>query len=505
MSRCLFLYEITSHIFTFVRQLDEKPPDDVEPIIRDQAIGRRTLASLARTCRAFHKPAVAILWAKLDNLDPLIKLLPRGAWTERRWRIPRKRIKERHWLTFCKYASHVRSLGVPDTTIYGLSQYNATTAHALSQYNAITALARYTKAEFPLLPNLTHLVWTDRPTAPTLKYLVGERVTDVTLFVFWPPQDSPDVAILSELSTLCPNVSTLALFVPPTFSQQVAAIVQRWPKLRSFSSLALPQTVMDQLTSRRGLESLSIELDNTASPVYIGSLPATLRTFSLDGGSAGRYVRYLHKAYGFPESFTLKVYVDGSTTEDIMELLCMLPEHLDQTALRELSIKLVTSSSPELPRTFPLELQALSPLFTFRSLRIVDLDTFDSGELDDTAFSDIARSWPAITHFAFGTGSVKPCTKPRATVNALIVLLTYCRNLASLHLAFDGTATPPVELPATTMNMRITRLQVGYSPIRDVAAISRCFARLMPKLRKITAYRFSVEHYGRWAAVQGML
>lgn len=48
--------------------------DCYEPVfVSDDLVERRTLAALARTCRAFSDPALDYLWRKLDSLKPLIR------------------------------------------------------------------------------------------------------------------------------------------------------------------------------------------------------------------------------------------------------------------------------------------------------------------------------------------------------------------------------------------------------------------------------------------------
>lgn len=44
--------------------------------IVDSPNGRRSLARLARTCKAFKEPALNVLWRDLDSLVPLLSLLP---------------------------------------------------------------------------------------------------------------------------------------------------------------------------------------------------------------------------------------------------------------------------------------------------------------------------------------------------------------------------------------------------------------------------------------------
>ena len=45
-------------------------------IIQDTPSGSRTVARLARTCKAFNEPAKDVLWNELDSFLPLIGLFP---------------------------------------------------------------------------------------------------------------------------------------------------------------------------------------------------------------------------------------------------------------------------------------------------------------------------------------------------------------------------------------------------------------------------------------------
>ena len=45
-------------------------------VIKDTQSGSRTVARLARTCKAFNEPAMDVLWNELDSFLPLIGLFP---------------------------------------------------------------------------------------------------------------------------------------------------------------------------------------------------------------------------------------------------------------------------------------------------------------------------------------------------------------------------------------------------------------------------------------------
>ncbi|KAG6328415.1 hypothetical protein ID866_10674 [Astraeus odoratus] len=486
----LFLLEILTLICRCIRGSDECLEDDVQHA-RDRIIGRQTLVSLAITCRAFHKPALDVLWEKLDSLNPLVKTQaspPRQLQTS---------IKKNDWTTFEKYASRVKVLARP---------YSKSSAR--SQYNTIMALVKCREANSsPLLPNLTELVWEDlglsnvtRPDPSSLRHLIGERVTSITLNIY----DSSLISVLSELSLACPNVTSFTVRVPPPSFPHVIAVVRQWTKLRSFRSLALPQEMMDELLAFVGLECLSIELGNPSDPTFSGVLPGTLRAFSLHEGNAECHAQYLSNVYGSPQELTLRVCVDGSSIEGVAKLLHLLPERFDHAALHEFSSELTSSYEPGL-RTFQLDLRFLRPLFAFRNLRTVDLETYGIGGLDDAALDAIARAWPALEHFALGTGSTS-LTRPQTTMNALVALLRHCPSLTRLHLPFDATVVvQAVEISDGVVNVRITSMKVGSSPIQDADAIAAYLARLMPRLRSIASSRHPAGYHGEWLTVQKLL
>ncbi|KAH7890205.1 hypothetical protein F5I97DRAFT_1924763 [Phlebopus sp. FC_14] len=299
------------------------------------------------------------------------------------------------------------------------------------------------------------------------------------------------MAVLPDLCNLCPNVTSFTAFFPRSShsdpSREVGAIVSGWTKLRTLHCCALPQSVMDQLANRKSLESLSIELNNSTSPHYVGRFSETLHQFSLGGNNAPRCTRYLESIHCSPKSCSLHVGADESTLEDI--------------AVIELTSSYWPTPSSE---TFRLDITLITPLLVFHSLTTVDLDLFSSAGLDDEAFSVMAKTWPNLRRLALGTCDVSRA-KPLATINALISLLTHCPNLESLHLAFDGSVPPPTEILPDVQNNHITKLQVGHSSIEDVNGIASCFGQLMPRLKKIISAKYPPYDVAKWAAVQKML
>lgn len=68
MHHCLYISEVLSLIFEFIGYWDDQ--------FQGPQAGKRTLASLARTCHLFSSPALDVLWHDLYSFDPLLKLFP---------------------------------------------------------------------------------------------------------------------------------------------------------------------------------------------------------------------------------------------------------------------------------------------------------------------------------------------------------------------------------------------------------------------------------------------
>ena len=167
------------------------------------------------------------------------------------------------------------------------------------QHNAIAALAP--KASLPLLPNLTKLAWSELkmsnrvdPSVSLLKY-------------FCRPRRDLYLALPNLLAQSCPLRTRRAPYsVPASPPSPCSSRVPRTAigptKLETSSdnghtssscAAVHSQQIMDILTSRQTLDTLSIELNNPSTALYVDQLPSQVHTWSLDGNSAALCLRYL--------------------------------------------------------------------------------------------------------------------------------------------------------------------------------------------------------------------
>lgn len=69
MHHSLYISEVLDLIFGFVRHWDDH-------FHQGPLAGKKTLASLARTCHLFSSPALDALWHDLCSFDPLLRVFP---------------------------------------------------------------------------------------------------------------------------------------------------------------------------------------------------------------------------------------------------------------------------------------------------------------------------------------------------------------------------------------------------------------------------------------------
>ena len=440
-------------------------------------------------------------------------------------------VDDTQWLTFRNYAKRVK-------TIHG----REARVPVRVKQEIISSLQHFPETYFPLLPNVTELEWSEHSFSAVedsgislLRYFAGPAVTTVTIsLVRWLAHSSAELAVFADLPRLCPNVTSFTAFFPRSsysdHSREIGEIVRQWPHLRVLRSCALSQLVMDTITARQTLDTLSIELNNSNTALYVGQLPSHVHTLSLGGNSAGLCLRYLETVQGSPTGFHLRIGADDSTTADMEALVGVLSTRLDKTRLRTLTIELTSSywSTPA-SDTFSLSSSLLSSLASFPSLRELDVSTYCAAEVDDHGYETWITGLRGLTSLKVGVADVSKA-RPLASVAAVLAVLRACRQLETLWIVFDGALGVPSgdekgkgrgslgeqdgdehehENEWGVTNHYITDIRVGHSPLAEddegLKALARCLRAVIPRLEKIRADRYPSEVDQRWEKVQGLV
>ncbi|KAF9228743.1 hypothetical protein BS17DRAFT_763456 [Gyrodon lividus] len=128
--------------------------DEVLAMILDELVNdKRSLSHLAFTCKAIAEPALDLLWALNDSLEPFIALLPKGLRLNEESCIEFdslavSRPLPEQWVNFDNYARRARRLYTRTVTMNPHRIYS-------SIYQQLTAL----RPDVELFPNLTNLVF----------------------------------------------------------------------------------------------------------------------------------------------------------------------------------------------------------------------------------------------------------------------------------------------------------------------------------------------------------
>lgn len=428
-------------------------------------------------------------------------------------------VDDPQWLTFRKYAKRVKKLhGVQARVPLQVKE------------EFISTLQYCPKTYLPLLPNVVVLGWTDLAFSASqnsdislLGYFAGPSVITIRLsFMRWLAYSAAELAVLADLPRLCPNVTsfTVALHFSWDYepSEEIGSMVIQWPGLRTLRTCALSQSVMDRLFSRRTLESLHIDYSKS-SPIYIGTLPDTVRAFTLSSDKPSSCTTFLKTSHASPAKIRLLIGMNEREEEaDTSEAFSLLPRCVDTSRLLSLTIE-PTSSIVGIPKWCTLRLQEplVSILVEFRALQELDLDLLRTAQMSDADYERLTASLTQLRSLKLGTSNPSITRlRPVATVATVIAVLRHCKQLETLHILFDGSIPPPESFTSQegdvafseklewgVSNHFITRLDVGYTPIQDatIHAIASCFRSIMPCLVQIE-YQDRDEE---WRLVQNIL
>lgn len=431
-------------------------------------------------------------------------------------------VDDTRWSTFRKYAKRVKSIHGREARV-----------PVRIKQEFFSSIQYCPKLYLPLLPNVTELEWSelsfsalDDSAMSLLRYFAGPAVTKIKIsLVRWLAHSPAELDVLTDLPRLCPNVTSFTLILGFSWDYEpcveVGRMVTEWPRLRTLRTCALAQPMMDQLLTRKTVETLSLAFHN-ASPKYTGKIPDMVREISLGVDGPSLCVYHLSNLWASPTRFRLLIGMNEEQKEaDIEHMFHLLPRRLDASRLRALTIQ-PASSIIGIPLWHTLQLHPpiVSALAAFTALHELDLDCLCTAQIGDADYARMAASLRQLRRLTLGTTNpsiLRPW--PAASVGAVIAVLTHCPDLETLHIVFDGSIPPPggailkegqVTLPAVRVSegwgvchRRVTRFGVGYSPIGDatVCVMAACFKSIMPCVVQI-------EHRDRdkqWNTVQRLL
>ncbi|KAJ7596843.1 hypothetical protein C8J56DRAFT_918472 [Mycena floridula] len=498
-------------------------------VILDSPNGKRTLARLARTCRAMKEPALAVLWRELDSLIPILGLFPSEVLKRARkpgmgmTRPPR----DADWNSVTKYGERVQRIAYDEI----LNNISPTVFPILEQHRPIPFI----------FPNLKHLTWRAESPAgldrcsmflnpqletlsldlvgrqPQLNVFLADMSSRLKLTSFSLFSSTSLPSSFSELLLPQDGLQKLVLMVPGALSSNVGRWIASLPQLKSLQldlsgkSVIAVESFFEELRARSG-DSTPSSVGTTDSGVFSGEevdfsdiRKSALRlTGDLSSKGSFMHVRQLQLTGGVLEiAVFLKhlpspliqlelVIEDPPDKADWQDLSAMVCDRFG-AALQSLRISatassrfndIVRSTSRGEPAANRLSLEHLTNL---PALLRLDIDLPESVIFTAADISCLASACPNIEEVRLSPLARFPIPggPPKLHLRSLAPLMR-CKSLHTLAVVVNGTGGSPEVLSSREFSSdSLLRLHVGHSWISDFLHVTILLSHLTPRLETL--------------------
>ncbi|KAH7912434.1 hypothetical protein BJ138DRAFT_788829 [Hygrophoropsis aurantiaca] len=458
-----------------------------------------TLASVARTCRSFHEPALDVLYSRVD-IACLVQCLPQDLWYKDESLVLhfRRTMELQDWDHFLRYSRRVRTLSINPPFAINQNIFQAL-SHPLTNGSEI----------FPRLVDLEVIGLTNHDFA---SLLLTRNLTSLSIFFI--EGDAIATNIIPSLSSTCPSLRRIKLARSGQYisNETVGAICEVLCKLPLLEDVDCPRIlasdqVLSHLACLPSLKQLSIAL-----PAYLpektgnsGTIFQTLRKLSLSSSEPQSCLQLLESVTSpCVESIVLST-AEVFSTEISRKLFTSISSH--QSIMR---IIITERSWSALPENYGIYLNILDPLLHLHNLQHLRLSSASTYSVDDATLSKMASAWPHLESLRLWPPK-KWEAEARITLPGIIPLLQCCPKLCFFGTAVNA-ALPIADVSAySACNHSKISLDVGASPILDPASVAAFLSCVMPNLGFISALdtsnmRPSLRAYGtRWKQVKAII
>ncbi|KAJ7455840.1 hypothetical protein FB451DRAFT_1143740 [Mycena latifolia] len=479
----------------------------------------KDLAVVARTCRAFHGPALDALW-RSSALVNLLRCMPSDLYhceeSGPEWNVKcdmklLRPIEVEDWDRVLIYAPRIHHL------------FSNSNDCDLSK--VLPAISAWLPPR--LFPNLQRLHW-------------GHSDNDfryIHLFL------GLGITELSFTASCAPAISFLTTAAPSYSALKTIAIRSN----RSAVSVAETKAVSVFLRSLTCVGTLSVDSIDEAGLKHICGLPTvtvlrlgtlpTLSTFNAGPDiRALADLRRLYLAYaeigvttrflGWCKEMPLisldlefTTFLTGQETHNLFDALSASVLH---SSLTEISvINEYEDRNPAHDPNHIVHSQSVRPLFSFSNLTSVLILTAVGIDLDNATVSTLARAWPRLECLELSSYyQYSPAGRPRATLECLRSFAAWCPRLAKLSMTLDGTAIPSLESGSSrVLHSVLGCLHVEHSPISTPLSVARFLSGIFTALKDIRSSAEDNEsefedelteqsaaiRYDRWKEVESLL
>ncbi|KII86186.1 hypothetical protein PLICRDRAFT_177771 [Plicaturopsis crispa FD-325 SS-3] len=446
----------------------------------------RDVARLARTCRAFHEPALDLIWYELDSLGPLVRTFPADLWEQREvvdedggdfteLALIRP-IHPSDWTRFQFYARRIRRLDfIPE--ICNME------AGVMSAIHASTP-------SLPLLPSLRELVLEAEDTegvAPHVTHMLLHPALS-RVSIGCRTAEAVRVSVILALPDACPALEVLEI---PSFgnkdaiiSAAVDRVVGRWCCLTELTVPHLSSDAMVTVAALPVLRFLVIQKFE-ATAVEKTSFPAfpALRDLSIEGAPAMAdciaFISLLKRGHCL-KTLRLSLSEKRSVISQWQDFFKIIAERCSPTTL---SSVVITDLETQHTRHEEISvIGVITPLLAFPHMTTFSVAFPDTMPLDDLTLKTIAVAWPRIEVLHLVRPHSTMPRKPGISPDGLAHLVTTCHHLCDLALAFDASSVRSALPVHGRWNTNLRALNVGLSKVTDISGTAAFLSAICPNI-----------------------
>ncbi|KAG2148767.1 hypothetical protein DEU56DRAFT_79738 [Suillus clintonianus] len=443
MHQVLLISEILLNIFTYANERS----GDSGSITRlgEKSLTRKSLSGLARTCKAFHEPAMDVLWADLCSLEPLLGCVTRlhpliYSSAKGYWDKGIEPLSAHEGRQFLRHSARVRSLTILSNCHFHLLSAIPLEACVFPRLQSFTWTWIRGHSDKYLNLFLAHtLLHCSLPVISEDLNSIGTRCAALqSLFIEVCDKVTTDqLSLLSDSVRLCGQLVTL--YCPPL---DWAA----WKHLSNQPTL-LRVRINQAYSDRPWLFKQGVV--NFSPFVFLN-----ITTLSFRRPDAA-YIITIMQHSQFPTLKEFKMEVDAISTPEAEQLFralsnCNACRTLEKIVILNLfHTGRISQETPENSST------AITHFLCFAQLQTLQLMLYGFRiYLDNDLLLEAMSCWPHMRDLQIYNSGHHPST---VTVSGLFTALRQCPHLYSLRVLID---TADIDIDPTAESIQHTSLQI---------------------------------------------
>ena len=504
--RCLLVPELFRLVCEVLTHGYKTRPSSVQWLV--------TLASLARTCRAFEGPALDVLWHDIEGLRPLLCTMPSDLFE---MKAKDSRFNVLVWLRIQIYVSGIililsdpkclrRPILLSDLTRLPSYAQRIRKVHVGSKsfvdVEVLQALSMATLHMKPLLPNLEDLSWYYGHITKKVEWSMFQciylffspKLTTLSITLYNTLDSACPPSILSGLLNSCPALKNLTFLFRSSNSKSrrdISSVICQWNWLQSLTVNDLTQEALKHLATISSLRTLSLNSLEDLTRSYDQHLPIVMRNptsgypalqiSSISCRTMDAAIAFVQLLSSSPvENLDIQV-VDLCYPRQWRELFHTISRHIYHSSLEELILQ-ESGNALDPPKALYSDI-GLEALTVFTNLQDVDIQPTFGIQLTSDTVNRLADAWPKICHLELGN-TYPSSRSPIIKTEDLTPFAQRCPKLEYLGIVFDAQNVQLRSSPGL-FNNTLTTLSVADSPINAPVIVSAFLSDIFPRIESI--------------------